>query len=289
MVPMRTTTPQTSHRQSCRRGARGLSAAVIAATTLVALTSCSSDSKSSATTEKSTVTTDAPDTTVAETDAPATTEAPATTTAETTAETTETTTDETTGETTEETTDATTESTTEETTGDTTDDVEAILQELLLTPEEVGPTFVEDTYEGGDGTTPCGINVDGQFPSIAKVGTQIDNADPAVALQEEIHVYNTDDEAQGAFNLASTGFACGTVEGITFGDLTDVSDDLGLPSYGITVTSEGVEGVIFLALESDAVIVLQFQQEAGADVSSLPDPTTVTKAAIDKIETLLNG
>jgi len=274
MVPMRTTTPQTSRRHtsrrqsSRRRGARRLSAAIIAATTLVALTSCSSDSKSSATTEKATVTTDAADTTVAETDAPTTTEAP-----ETTAETTETTTAETTAE----------------TTGDTTDDVEAILQELLLTPEEVGPTFVEDTYEGGDGTTPCGINVDGQFPSIAKVGTQIDNADPAVALQEEIHVYNTDDEAQGAFNLASTGFACGTVDGITFGDLTDVSDDFGLPSYGITVTSEGVEGVIFLALESDAVIVLQFQQEAGADVSSLPDPTTVTKAAIDKIETLLNG
>ena len=55
------------------------------------------------------------------------------------------------------------------------------------------------------------------------------------------------------------------------------------------MTSEGVEGIIFLALESDAVIVLQFQQEAGADVSSLPDPATVTKAAIDKIETLLNG
>lgn len=283
MVPMRTTTPQTSR----RRGGRRLSAAVVAATTLVALTSCSSDSESSSTTEQTTVTTDAPETTVAETDAPTTTEA----TEATTAETGENTTDETneTDETTAKTTDETTEGTTEETSGDTTDDVETILRGLLLTPEEVGPTFVEDTYEGGDGTTPCGINVEGQFPSIAKVGTRIDNADPAVAMLEEIHVYNTDEEAQGAFNLASTGFACGTVEGVTFGDLTDVSDDFGLPSYGITVTSEGVEGVIFLALESDAVIVLQFQQEAGADVSSLPDPSTVTKAAIDKIETLLNG
>ena len=164
-----------------------------------------------------------------------------------------------------------------------------MLKELLLTPAEVGPTFVEGTYEGGDGKTPCGINVEGQFPPVAKVGTEIDNAEPAVAMLEEIHVYDTDDEAEGAFNLASTGFGCGTVEGLTFGDLTDVSEELGLPSYAISVTTDSVEGVIFLALESDAVIVLQFQQEAGADVSTIPDPATVTKAAIDKIETLLNS
>ena len=284
---MRTTTPHKLHASGVRR----LLPALMAVTTLVALTACGSDKKAADTTEAA-ATTDASPTTVAETDAPATTIAettPATdsTTDETTADTGET--DATTAETTE---------TTEDTTADTTDasgstpssdDLESVLQQLLLTPAEVGPTFVEDTYSGGDGTTPCGINVDGQFPSIAKVGTQIVNAEPAVALLEEIHVYDSDTEAEGAFNLASTGFGCGTVEGITFGDLADVSDQLGLPSYGITVTSDNVEGVIFLALESDAIVVLQFQQEAGADVSSLPDPTTVTQAAIDKIESLLNG
>ncbi len=293
----------TTHTPIRRSGSHrfGLTAIVLASTTLVGLTACGSSSTASSKTDKTTVTTTkAPSTTTKSTTPKTTT--PKTTTP-TTAAAVDTIPDTSPADTTPDTTPVTTGDTTPDTTADTTGtstagtgtgtsraDAEAALKTLLLTPAEVGPTFVEDTYTPGNGTTPCGINVEGQVPSIASTGTQIDSNEPLLALIEQIKVYDTTAEAKNAFDLASTGFACGSTETVTLGDLTDVSAQLGIPSFAVNVAANGTEGVLILALEKDAIVVMQFEKKAGAaDAPGTPDTMTVAQAALTKIQNALNG
>uniref|UniRef100_UPI001C7E23EF hypothetical protein n=1 Tax=Nocardioides stalactiti TaxID=2755356 RepID=UPI001C7E23EF len=122
---------------------------------------------------------------------------------------TETPTDATTAPTTEATTEAPpTDVTPMDQTGDITQEqVEA----ALLTPAEVSADFVVGSYTDEDNPPLCdpsGLPLDQQVPPQVSGGTQIDHADGIAAIQEEIAIYATEQEAAEAFALGTAGLAC---------------------------------------------------------------------------------
>jgi hypothetical protein len=265
----------------------------MASTALFAMAACGSDNESTDESDTTTAPTEAEsDTTTATTEAEAETTIDDTT-VETTGDTTPDTTEDTTSDTTEDTSGSTTDDTTAASTdgtGVTPDAYEVILRGLLLTAEEIGPTFSESEFVGGDGTTPCGVDVESQHPTVATAGTQLNSDDPELVMVQEIKAYETEEEAAAAFALATTGFDCGSGDGFEFGDVTDVSAELGTEAFALTVASDVSEGAMFVALYSDAIVIMQFQQRAGAAPPvGIDDPTTIAIEAIDKIKTSLES
>lgn len=269
-----------------RRNRTPLTALLLAATSLVALSACSSNSKSIASTTSGATTpatTTAGTAATAKTTVPATTNAPATTRGDTTIAAT---TPQTVADTVAETSPATNETATTI----SRQQLQTALHTLLLTPQEVGPNFVLDTFTTPPGSTPCGINVDGQVPSIALTGTQIVHPNPDLAMIEEIRGYGSTAEAKNAYDLATTGFSCGKTDTLTLGNPTDVSGDLKVPSIAVTVSGGDVDGVIVIALVTDAIVVFQFQSVTGAPQSpDAPNPIDVSAAGLAKIQKFIDG
>ncbi|MCU1390942.1 MAG: hypothetical protein JWL72_4280, partial [Ilumatobacteraceae bacterium] len=151
-----------------RTHAHPLASLAIAAATLIGFTACSSDSTSAPTTVK-------PVATTGDTTAPTTAETTAPTTAPTTADTAAATTDS-----------IDTTATTGDSTGSsavpTPDQLTAQLEPLLLTPEEIGPSFVKDTFTDPEGGTPCGVEVDTKYPPYAIAWTQLVQPEPLLAM-----------------------------------------------------------------------------------------------------------
>ncbi|MCU1401660.1 MAG: hypothetical protein JWN62_4769 [Acidimicrobiales bacterium] len=251
-----------------RTHAHPLAALAIAASAVIGLAACSSDNGAAPTTSK------------VQEAAPITVDTAAARTDITTADTTS----------------ATTEGTSASTGGSTAssvlptpDELIAQLEPLLLTPEEVGPSFVKQPFSDPPGGTPCGIEVESTYPAYAITGTELVEPEPLLAMLEEVRVYPSRDDAAAAYKLAVTGFSCGSAEGLTLGTPTDLSSQLGVTGVGISLATDQYEGAIVIAQDRDAIFVFQFQAAIGADTSSVPDPATVATAGIKKINDALTG
>jgi hypothetical protein len=165
----------------------------------------------------------------------------------------------------------------------------------LLTPAEVGPGFVADTWKPGDPSepTPCGTpSVDATVPPAVQVGAVMGLASTNQALQEEISVYSGEEEADQAFTTGSTGLSC-TTGTVTFADRTTAPLTI---TPGVDVTSEvggdqatawqlqggGIQGVLVAVKLSGILVTFQFTApDTATDLQ--PEPLTVAKAGMDKI------
>lgn len=264
-----------------RTHAHPLASVAIVTAALIGLGACSSDAKSTPTTSAGTTVA----TTAGTTAAPATSDTTAATTAGTTSASTVDSTGDTTGAT-----GASTAGSTSSSALPTPDQLTAKLEPLLLTPAEIGPSFVKDTFSEPKGSTPCGVDVDAKYPVYAIAGTQIVQPEPILAMIEEIRAYRSSTDASAAYKLAVSGFSCGTAEeGLTLGTPTDLSSQLGVTGVGISLATAAYQGAIVIAQDRDAIFVFQFQAAAGADTSGVADPATVATAGIKKIEDALAG
>jgi hypothetical protein len=173
--------------------------------------------------------------------------------------------------------------------------VEDQAKAALLTAEEVGPGFTAGTWTPNDPSqpTPCGTpSVDATVPAAVQVGAVTGLANTDQALQEEISVYNDEEEADQAFTIGTAGLSCpsGTV---TFSDGTKAALAITAP---VDVTAQvggdqatawqlkggGIQGVLVAVKLSGIVVTFQFTApDTATDLQ--PAPVTVAKAGMDKI------
>jgi hypothetical protein len=173
--------------------------------------------------------------------------------------------------------------------------VEDQARAALLEPSEVGPGFTADTWKPSDPSqpTPCGTpSVDATLPPQVQVGTVMGLESTQQALQEEISVYTSAEEATQAFQTGSAGLSC-TAGTVTFTDGTkapiaitpavDVTDQVGGDQASAwQLRGGGIQGVLVAVELSGIVVTYQFTApDTATDLQ--PDPLAVAKAGMEKI------
>lgn len=161
---------------------------------------------------------------------------------------------------------------------------------LLLTPEDVGPGFAEQPYEEDDEPTPCGAEIDQQNPYDAIVGTVLAEEERQLYLQHELRTYADEEAAAATFAAAQEGFGCGaetTQPGVSLGEVTDVSAEVGAEAFVVEVNAEGeaVEGGLVVAQVGPVLSVYQFQ--GPTDIEDGPDSQAIVAANIEVLQTEL--
>jgi hypothetical protein len=173
--------------------------------------------------------------------------------------------------------------------------VEDQAKAALLTAAEVGPGFTAGTWTANDPKqpTPCGTpSVDATVPAAVQVGAVIGMASTNQALQQEISVYNDEEEAMEAFTTGTAGLSC-TSGTVTFDDGTKAALAIAAP---VDVTAQvggdhatawqlsggGIQGVLVAVQLSGIVVTFQFTAPDTA-TNLEPAPLTVAKAGMDKI------
>jgi hypothetical protein len=186
--------------------------------------------------------------------------------------------------TTEEVTTTTEEETTTTEAGD--DDPATQLATFLLTADDLGPSFVEreaSTSEAG----PCGVSVDDEFPPAVKAQRAYESEELQLAMQQDLRVFASEDEASAAFDGFVESVSCGsetTNSSIELGEPTDVTDEVGQKAVALTITGDGVEGVGVVVHYSDLVATYQFQGATGAaEASGIASPLDIAAGNIQDI------
>lgn len=167
------------------------------------------------------------------------------------------------------------------------------LNAALLTPEEVGTGFVAGNYTHTEDPPLCdpnGTPLDQQIPPQVQGGTEIDQSDGIAALQEEIAIYSSDEEAAQAFALGVAGLDCtnGSSNGtaVKIGKPQDVTADVDTSGLGTTtawqVTSKSFQGALVVTVAHQVVLAISYAAAPDADLSSLPNPVDVQTAAFAK-------
>ena len=175
---------------------------------------------------------------------------------------------------------------------ETTDVTQEQLEAALLTPEDVAPGLVLGTWTNSDSPPPCDPDAqptDEQIPPAVEGGVQINSSDGNASMEEEIAIYDTEDEAADAFALGSEGLNCSTAtfddgSTATIGSPTDVTSDVNADSgLGTStaweVTGDGFSGVLIATVAGRIVMANTFIAADGTDTSALPTPVEVATKA----------
>lgn len=169
-------------------------------------------------------------------------------------------------------------------------ELEALAQGLLITLDELAvPTFADAGYTPFEGANECGVDVDGDLPPDALVGTIL--RDDTRIFQQEIRVYASATAAAVGFDARVGAFACGTGgQGTAYGEPVDVNDRVGADAaFAVTATNPQIEALLVTALVSDAVVSFVFTRPPGEAPADLPDPVEVAAFGTGKILAALEG
>lgn len=198
--------------------------------------------------------------------------------------------EDTTAEETDDTASETTEAETTEAGGEAAAEV-ADLSGVLLTPADVGDTFVEMSYETSEEPGPCGAELDADHPYEAIVGTIIGEEERQLYLQHEIRTYADEATATETRTAAEEAFACGaetTQTGLSLGEVFDATDTVGGDAaFAVEVVDEenGQEGLIVVVQVGPTLSVYQFVGPTGAEDG--PDAVAIVTDNVAAIEAAL--
>lgn len=165
----------------------------------------------------------------------------------------------------------------------------------LLTPEEVAPGLVLGDWTDESTPPPCDQSAtpaDDQVPPAVQSGVEINTADGNASMEEEIAIYDTEEQASQAFAISSDGLDCSTAtfedgSSVTIGPATDVTAEVnGASGIGSStsweVTGDGFSGNLIATLAGRLVIANTFVAAEGADTSTLPTPLEIATTAFAK-------
>lgn len=165
------------------------------------------------------------------------------------------------------------------------------LDAALLTPEEVGADFVAGSYADSDDPPPCDPSatpLDQQVPPTVQGGVEIDHSSGQAAMQEEISIYGSDDDAANALTLGTNGLACsdGTLpdgSAVKIEAPQDVTADVDPSGLGTSTaysfSGDGYDGVLIITIAHQVILTTTFQSATGAATSTLPNPVDVAATA----------
>lgn len=166
------------------------------------------------------------------------------------------------------------------------DDPATQLATFLITADDLGPTFVE--MEASDSEAgPCGVSVDADYPPALKAQGAFQSEELQLAMQQDLRVFTSEDEASAAFDGFVESVSCGadTTDGsIELGEPTDVTDEVGQKAVAVAITGDGIEGVGVVVHYSDLIATYQFQGATGAaEESGIASPLEITAENIQDI------
>ncbi|WP_344415480.1 hypothetical protein [Pseudonocardia ailaonensis] len=162
------------------------------------------------------------------------------------------------------------------------------LRPFLLTPGEIGPSFVRADEPKPDPTVPAicgGPGVVAQFPFAVRVGAAAESR--AGVVQETVSVYGDAASAAEAYRATVKGMSCsqGTVAGkpAVLAPAEDLRFDLGHEeATGWRVGGQGFD-VVMIAVR-DGEVVMNFTVLAPEDgLPALPDPLVVARNGVQKL------
>ena len=166
------------------------------------------------------------------------------------------------------------------------DDAASQLATLLITADDLGPSFVE--MEAGDSDAgPCGVSIDEEFPPALKAQTAFQSEELQLAMQQDLRVFASEEDASAAFDGFVASVSCGsaTVDStIELGEPTDVTDEVGQKAVAVAITGDGIEGVGVVVHYSDLISTYQFQGATGAaEASGIASPLECAAANMSDI------
>ena len=166
------------------------------------------------------------------------------------------------------------------------DDPATQLATFLITADDLGPTFVE--MEASDSEAgPCGVSVDADYPPALKAQGAFQSEELQLAMQQDLRVFASEDEASAAFDGFVESVSCGadTTDGsIELGEPTDVTDEVGQKAVAVAITGDGIEGVGVVVHYSDLIATYQFQGATGAaETAGIASPLEITAENIQDI------
>lgn len=182
--------------------------------------------------------------------------------------------------------------------GPTKAQLETFIETVLLTPEEVGVDGLVASSPTLSPSAPCGLNLEKEFPSLAKGSTVLTSDNKGVALQESIRVYATEADASDAYEaVLDTGLGCSeSADGsIKIAPLGDVSTAVAPPGVDLqaesfSLDSAEYQGTAIAIHYSDSLVVVQVVNRPGAsELGGLPDPEAITRTAMAKIHDSIPG
>lgn len=180
----------------------------------------------------------------------------------------------------------TTEEETTTTEAGTDDEAEAKLATLLITADDLGPTFTEfETDDSDEG--PCGGDIDADFPPLVKAQVAFQSEELQLAMQQDLRIFESEDGASAAFDGFVEAVSCGadtTDPSFQLGEPTDVTNEVGQKAVAVPITGDGVEGVGIVVHYSDVIATYQFQGATGAaDAAGIASPLEFAAANVQEI------
>jgi hypothetical protein len=158
---------------------------------------------------------------------------------------------------------------------------------MLLKAADVHPSFTDQEYSPTVGTKAvCGnAAADVQVPPGVLVGTRMLNPD-GLTVVEELRVYNSPTDAKKAFGLAKVAAGCPEAFDSSFSvsQPTDVAASVGADeAFAVNASSVDGDVVLVAARKGNAIVSLQHVAPNGSDMSTVPDPISITKLAVQKV------
>lgn len=163
----------------------------------------------------------------------------------------------------------------------------------LLTVQDVGPGFSPAQFRPSNDALPCKPNdppLEQQFPSTLEVGAAfIRNG---AALGEDLRYYGDASTAGQVLTLAAAGLNCpsgklnftGTPVTVQFGQLENVTSAVGADKAIAIQGSAPAYDIVLIGCQIDRRDVLfSFLRTKSTPTSSLPNPITIVKTAVQKI------
>ena len=163
----------------------------------------------------------------------------------------------------------------------------------LLTVQDVGPGFSPAQFRPSNDPLPCKPNdppLEQQFPSTLEVGAAfIRNG---AALGEDLRYYADASTAGHVLTLAAAGLNCpsgklnftGTPVTVQFGELQDITPAVGADKAIAIQGSAPAYDIVLIGCQVDRRDVLfSFLRTKSTPTSSLPNPITIVKTAVQKI------
>jgi hypothetical protein len=163
----------------------------------------------------------------------------------------------------------------------------------LLTLQDVGPGFSPAKFRPSKDPLPCKPNdppLEDQFPSTLEVGAAF--LRNGAAFGEDLRYYADTATANRVLTLAAAGLNCpsgklnftGSPVTVQFGKLQNVTSAVDADNAIAIQATAATYDIVLIGCQIDRRDVLfSFLRTKSTPVSSLPNPITIAKTAVDKI------
>lgn len=166
---------------------------------------------------------------------------------------------------------------------------------VLMTPDELGPSFTAAQFQPADNPLPCTPNapaLEEQFPPTDRAGTAMVSSQLGASASEEIELNPDTSTAQAALAYVQQGLNCSTgqlaltgePQTFHFGHEQDVTNATHADqAIALQADAPKIDIVLVACRVGRAIVLFAFLKTPSTPLAALPDPLQVVARAIDRI------